>query len=166
MRTLWGMFFCGLYILLSWVALDAAGLKAAIDFPPGDSSFSRLSPFALIVGCARVEGAINEPFDMAIVHDRSASTSGPSGADIDGDGIIGKTVQIPKLFRFVRCFRDYRCTYLDDSILVAEVVGTLNLVRQLKPCNSRVIVLGFSEKPLPYNNRGQLAFPAVVVGPL
>jgi hypothetical protein len=106
---------------------------------------------------------MDEPFDLAIVLDRSASTSEPSGADVDGDGIIGKTREIPKFFRFFQRFREHRFTDPDDSVLSAEVVGTVNLVRQLKPGNSRVSVLSFSGKPLPYDIRGRPAFSEVEV---
>lgn len=162
-KVLWHVLFIGWFLLVWGASLQAAEVKVVIDFPPGDSSFSRPTPFALIAGRAQAEGAMKTPLDLAVVIDRSGSTGGPSGADIDGDGVIGEAVNIPNFLRVLRRFRDYRCTDPNDSVLSAEVVGTVKLFKKLARGNNRVSVLGFSGEPLPYDGRGHPAFPEVVI---
>ncbi len=71
--------------------------------------------------------------DWMIVIDSSGSTSDASGADIDGDGRVGRTAFLPSLN-----------TDHQDSILHAEVAAARQLLEVLDPGRTRVGLISFS----------------------
>jgi hypothetical protein len=75
---------------------------------------------------------------MAII-DTSSSTSAPSGADIDGDGLIGDS-PLPSLGRLL----SLPSTDPGDSVLAAEVAAVRALLDQLDPTATRVGVISFA----------------------
>jgi Mg-chelatase subunit ChlD len=95
-----------------------------------------------VTGRALSQAGEHETFDVVIVIDTSYSTAAPSGADIDGDGNMGRHVlaRIPILgwlFPFGNSDRD-------DSVLAAEIAAGRTLLDQLDPRTTRVGVVAFS----------------------
>ncbi len=84
-----------------------------------------------------------QAFEVLIVIDTSASTRAPSGADVDGDGRLGRmpfAQWLPFLPRFISLESDD----LGDSILAAEVAAARTLLSQLEPDTSRVGIVAFA----------------------
>jgi hypothetical protein len=79
------------------------------------------------------------PFDVVFVIDTSESTRDPSGADIDGDGRVGRA----------HLDESGRLENSDpgDSILAAEVAAARELLHGLHPANTRVGIVSFSGSP-------------------
>jgi hypothetical protein len=103
-------------------------------------------------------------FDVVLVLDTSRSTIDPTGADINGNGIVGK----PYLGRIGSIF-DVGSTDPGDSILAAEVAAARQLLRGFDPRSTRVGVVVFSGDPPDtqgglFINRGRA--PAITLEPL
>ena len=79
---------------------------------------------------------------MVLVIDTSRSTVDPTGADINGNGTIGK----PRLGKIGSIF-DVGSTDPGDSILAAEVAAARQLLRGLDPRSTRVAVVQFAGEP-------------------
>jgi hypothetical protein len=114
------------------------GVRVEIQSPASGAlvrgSFD-LAPFA---GVAR---AGDEPtrFDVMLVIDVSASTRYPSGADVDGDGKLGK--REPPL---VRGLPEVECSDPDDTVLAAELAAARALIGELDPERVHAGVIAFS----------------------
>jgi len=78
-------------------------------------------------------------FDVVFAIDVSKSTDEPSGADIDGDGQVGRA----------RADESGRFANSDpgDSILAAEIAAARELLGDLHPARTRVGVVAFSGTP-------------------
>jgi len=81
-------------------------------------------------------------FDVVLVIDTSRSTVDPTGADINGNGVVGR----PRLGRLGSMF-DAGSTDPGDSILAAEVAAARQLLRSLDPRSTRVAVVAFAGDP-------------------
>ena len=81
-------------------------------------------------------------FDVVIVIDTSRSTVDASGADINGNGVIGRQ----RLGRLGSVF-EMGSTDPGDSILAAEVAAAFQLLRGLDPRSTRVGVVAFAGEP-------------------
>ena len=113
----------------------AAPAQNAVIGDPGGTAFVSGRALALY-------GEYQE-FDIVFVIDTSDSTAAPSGADVDGDGLIGhrrgesflsifgKILPLPNSDR-------------GDSVLAAEVAAVETLLEQLDPRTTRVGVVYFS----------------------
>jgi hypothetical protein len=90
-------------------------------------------------------------FDVIIVIDTSRSTADASGADINGNGFIGRA-------RFGRIGSEFDMGLTDpgDSILAAEVAAALRLLRGFDPRSTRVGLVTFAGEP-PGQRRGFFA---------
>ncbi len=78
--------------------------------------------------------------DVVIVLDRTASTLEPSGADVDGDGKIGRTVRISMGGgRFLEVVSDP-----DDTIASAQLVAARRLIERLDPDSTRMGLITFA----------------------
>lgn len=75
-------------------------------------------------------------FDVALVIDTSASTADPSGADIDGDGVIGRA--------WLDDTGHHHNSDADDSILAAEVAAARQLLLELDSASTRAGVVSFA----------------------
>ena len=81
-------------------------------------------------------------FDVVIVIDTSLSTIAASGADINGNGVIGEQ-RLGRLDSIFSAGSEDR----GDSILAAEVAAAFQLLRGLDPRSTRVGVVTFSGEP-------------------
>jgi hypothetical protein len=77
-------------------------------------------------------------FDVALVLDTSGSTAEPTGADINGNGVIGA----PQRGRIASLFGG--STDDGDSVLAAEVVAARQILRDFDPRTTRVAVITFA----------------------
>ena len=95
-------------------------------------------------GCGLfVAGRAGPPeLDVVIVIDTSVSTAAPSGADVDGDGQLGR----PE-FGEIGFTRGDRSTDPGDSILSAEVAAARRLAQTLDPRRTRLGLVSFSGGP-------------------
>lgn len=91
------------------------------------------------VGLVEVRGwagtGIPGQHDVIIALDRTASTFEPSGADVDGDGIVGVRDDSFKQFRVV--------TDPDDTIAAAQLLAARRLIEKLDPQTTRMGIVTF-----------------------
>jgi hypothetical protein len=114
--------------------IEVPGENALVGDPDG---------MAFIAGQALAGPADLERFDLGFVIDTSRSTDAPSGADVDGDGRVGR--RGPKIVpAFLGSFLPFRNSDPDDSVLAAEVAAVRTLLEQLDPRSTRVGVVGFA----------------------
>jgi hypothetical protein len=88
-------------------------------------------------------GAEGQRFDVMIALDVSQSTQYPSGADVDGDGVVGEN-PAEGLYAPGEFPEGTVCTDPQDTILAAEVAAARALVRGLSADRARVGLLTFS----------------------
>ena len=103
------------------------------------------SPCGLYVAgrALALQGELRQ-FDVMIVIDTSASTRDETGADINGNGVIGK----PYLGRGIGQIFDVGSTDPGDSILAAEVAAARQIMHGLDPRATRLGVITFAgEQP-------------------
>ena len=81
-------------------------------------------------------------FDVAIVIDTSGSTAEPSGADINGNGVVGRGRGggVGSIFGL-------GSSDPGDSVLAAEVAAARKLLAGLDPRNTRVALITFAGSP-------------------
>jgi hypothetical protein len=77
-------------------------------------------------------------FDVVLVIDTSASTADPSGADIDGDGTLGRA--------WLDDTGGHHNSDAGDSILTAEVVAARQLLAEFDAGSTRAGVVSFAGK--------------------
>ena len=87
-------------------------------------------------------------FDVAIVIDTSLSTIEPTGADVNGNGIVGSPYLGP-----VGSLFDAAGDDPGDSILAAEVAAARRLLRELDPRSTRVALITFAGEMEPVPSR-------------
>lgn len=135
---------------------DATQVHLEIDYPPDGSIVSDSACGVFVAGRAlALEGELRH-FEVAVVIDTSRSTIDPSGADINGNGNIGR----PRLGGLGSIFGS-GSTDAGDSILAAEIVAARQLLRGLDPRSTRVTLISFAGDPDGgggYGRRGQPAF--------
>jgi Mg-chelatase subunit ChlD len=128
---------------------EARNVELEIEYPPD----------GLVLGPSEcglfVAGRAGPPkLDVVIVIDTSASTAAPSGADIDGDGQVGRSDYGPVGFTMMVD----RSTDPGDSILSAEVAAALRLAQALDPRRTRLALVSFSGGPADLK-RGEPVLP-------
>ncbi len=124
-----------------------------VDFPSDGEKIADSICGAFISGRAIAHHGELRHFDVILVLDTSRSTVDPTGADINGNGIVGK----PRLGQIGSIF-DVGSTDPGDSILAAEVAAARQLLRGLDPRSTRVGVIRFAGEPPSGGGRGvQLA---------
>ena len=87
------------------------------------------------------EGELRQ-FDVMLVIDTSRSTVDPAGADINGNGVVGR----PRLGRVGSIFAA-GSTDPGDTILAAEVAAARQLLRGLDPRSTRIGLVTFAGDP-------------------
>ncbi len=131
----------------------------AIEYPPRGSRIGDAG-VAFVSGHATAVGPSGGRFDLVIVLDVSDSTSAPSGADVDGDGVVGHPVAA----------RFGASSDPGDSILAAETAAARRLLSGLDARRTRVglIVFGGDAIVSPGLGRGvvQVKRAALTVEPL
>ena len=112
---------------------------------------SRVPPTAcgiFVAGRARALTGELRGFDVAIVIDTSLSTIEPTGADVNGNGIVGSPYLGPVSSLFDAAGDDP-----GDSILAAEVAAARRLLHELDPRNTRVALITFAGELEPVPSR-------------
>jgi hypothetical protein len=119
-------------------APEAVGTQVLIELeePHEDSVFGDATG-AFVAGRAFALLGEFRRFDVAIVLDTSGSTAKMSGADINGNGIIGRD----------RMGGVFGGTDPGDSILAAEVAAARRILRGLDPRSTRVALITFAGWP-------------------
>jgi von Willebrand factor type A domain/Glucodextranase, domain B len=91
---------------------------------------------------ARGQGGMWESVlqDVIIAIDESPSTFLPTGADLDGDGVVGQERPVTLLGPGTAS------TDPDDAVIHAELLAARALIRQLDPLTTRVGIVTFSDE--------------------
>ena len=113
-----------------------------IEYPPEGAVMSDTACGVFVAGRAIAHDGDLQLFDVMLVIDTSRSTVEPTGADINGNGIVGK----PSLGPIGAMF-NLGSTDPGDTILAAEVAAARQLLRGLDPRSTRVGVAVFAGQP-------------------
>jgi hypothetical protein len=90
-------------------------------------------------------GATSEDrHELIIAIDVSESTGLPSGADVNGNGKIGRSLRSTR-DPLRRPNPRRRCTDRGDTVLAAEIAGARHLIEHLDPKRTRIGIVIFSE---------------------
>jgi hypothetical protein len=117
---------------------QATRVKLEVEHPVDGAVVGRNVCGAFVAGRALALHGELRKFDVALVIDTSGSTIESSGADINGNGIVGQ----PRLGPLGAVFLGH--TDRGDSILAAEVAAARQLLRGLDPRSTRVAVVTFA----------------------
>jgi hypothetical protein len=98
---------------------------------------------ARISGNAVAEGDEPQNYDVMLAIDVSASTRAASGADVDGDGVVGANPLL-ELLPPTAYSAETLSSDPDDSILHAEVAAARALIERVDPRRVRVGVISFA----------------------
>jgi Mg-chelatase subunit ChlD len=132
---------------------DETRLRIDIEVPPEGALIRDSACGVFVAGRALALRGEAHQFDVVIVIDTSRSTIEPAGADIDGDGLVGRAELAPVGSTF-----EVRCSDPGDAILAAEVAAARALLRSLDPRSTRVALVGFAGA-LPDEGRGLFRRP-------
>ena len=124
--------------LSSFRALDQTNIHLEIEFPGDGAVVSDSACGIFVAGRAMALGDRSKRFDVALVLDTSGSTAEPTGADINGNGVIGtrQRGRISSLFG--------GSTDEGDSVMAAEVAAARQILRDFDPRTTRVAVITFA----------------------
>jgi Mg-chelatase subunit ChlD len=120
-----------------------AGIRVIVDSPGQGSAIQGREDVVEVRGTAIAAGEEAQRFDVMVVLDVSGSTRYPSGADVDGDGVVGENPQ-EGLYAEGEFAPDVVCTDPEDTILHAEIAAARALVRSLDARRARVGLITFS----------------------
>jgi hypothetical protein len=120
-------------------------LRVAIESPEPEAIFGEEAG-AFLAGRALDESGAAGRFDVYLVLDTSSSALFPSGADVDGDGVVGMVGVAGSAIN----------SDPDDSVLAAEAAAAASLVDGLDPKRTRVGVVTFSSADIIGLGRGLL----------
>lgn len=121
----------------------ATDIEVAISAPADGAVVAGGSPRVRVQGRARAHRDYPDPrHDIILIIDISGSTGGPSGVDVNGNGIVGRIAVAPRL-GILSSGGPY-LTDPGDSILAAEVAAGERLLTRLDPQTARVGVITFS----------------------
>lgn len=118
-------------------------LQLAIETPTADALVGDPGGMAFVAGKALAHFGDFEIFDIVFVIDQSDSTSAPSGADIDGDGEIGRR-RGESYLSILGDMLPLPVTDNGDSVLNAELAAVETMLGQLDPRTTRVGIIAFS----------------------
>jgi hypothetical protein len=119
------------------------GLRVVVESPAPGASLAAREHMVELRGTASAAGAQAQRFDLMIALDVSQSTQYPSGADVDGDGVVGEN-PAEGLYAPGEFPEGTVCTDPDDTILAAEVAAARALLRSLAADRARVGLATFS----------------------
>jgi Mg-chelatase subunit ChlD len=141
------------FALQARAATDAPKPKKTADKPPemvlgiespaNGAVIGDPTGMAFVAGKALALYGEYQTFDIIFVIDTSESTAEPSGADIDGNGVIGEkrgAKYLSVLGRVLPLPNSDKA----DSVLAAEIAGCRTLLHQLDPRTTRVGVVSFA----------------------
>ncbi len=120
-----------------------AELRLAIDSPANGAVIGDPSGMAFVAGSALALFGEYQTFDIIFVVDTSDSTAEPSGADVDGNGVIGEK-RGAKYLSILGSILPLPNSDKGDSVLAAEVMGCRVLLSQLDPRTTRVGLVAFA----------------------
>jgi hypothetical protein len=120
-----------------------SGIRVVVESPSHGTTLQSKENVVEVRGTAIAAGEEAQRFDVMIVMDVSRSTQYPSGADVDGDGVVGENPQ-EGLYAPGEYPSDVVCTDPEDTILAAEVAAARALLRSLRPERARVGLVTFS----------------------
>jgi len=117
---------------------DQTNIQLEIEFPGDGAAVPDSACGTFVAGRAMALSDRSKRFDVALVLDTSGSTAEPTGADINGNGVIGvrQRGRISSLFG--------GSTDEGDSILAAEVAAARQILRDFDPRTTRVAVITFA----------------------
>ncbi|MBW2315544.1 MAG: VWA domain-containing protein [Deltaproteobacteria bacterium] len=118
-----------------------AELRVTIEYPGPDAVVGNRGG-GFLAGHAMVDVGDVQRFDVVFVLDTSGSTVVPTGADINGNGVVGRA----PLGAVGRAF-SLGSTDPGDSILSAEILAARHLLHGLDPRTTRVGVVSFAGVP-------------------
>ncbi len=135
-------------------------LDLSIDAPEAGAVVGDPGGLAFVAGRALAHYGDFQTFDIVFVIDISDSTSAPSGADIDGDGVVGERrgAGIPIFSVFGRMLA-LASTDRGDNILAAEIAAVETMMSQLDPRTTRVGIVTFSGDPDPFTPDAETWLP-------
>jgi Mg-chelatase subunit ChlD len=118
-------------------------LKVEIAAPAQNAVIGDPGGMAFVAGRALALYGKYQEFDIVFVIDTSDSTAAPSGADVDGDGLIGhrRGAQFLSIFGKILPLPN---SDRGDSVLAAEIAAVETMLEQLDPRTTRVGVVYFS----------------------
>jgi hypothetical protein len=123
------------------VTVETGDLNLEIDFPPEGAVLG--DPIgAFVAGRALAPIGDFRRIDVVFVIDTSQSTVEPTGADINGNGVVGK----PRIGGIGALF-GIGSTDPGDSILAAEVASARHFLRGLDPRSTRIGLVTFAGEP-------------------
>ncbi|HYB12598.1 MAG TPA: VWA domain-containing protein, partial [Myxococcota bacterium] len=122
--------------LLGKAAGGATNLQLVVD-QPADGAIFGDQKGAFVAGRALALRGEMHHFDVAIVIDTSGSTMLSSGADVNGNGIVGRD-------RPWGIFGLPASTDPGDSVLAAEVAAARRMLKGLDPRSTRVALITFA----------------------
>jgi von Willebrand factor type A domain len=118
-------------------------LRLSIDSPSNGAVIGDPTGMAFVAGQALALYGEYQTFDIIFVIDTSDSTAEPSGADIDGNGVVGEK-RGAKFLGILGRVLPLPNSDKADSILAAEIAGCRILLGQLDPRTTRVGVVSFA----------------------
>jgi hypothetical protein len=118
-------------------------LRMSIDSPSNGAVIGDPMGMAFVAGQALALFGEYQTFDVIFVIDTSESTAEPSGADIDGNGVIGEK-RGAKLLGVIGRVLPLPNSDRGDSVLAAEIAGCRVLLGQLDPRTTRVGLVSFA----------------------
>ncbi|MFV1978226.1 MAG: hypothetical protein ACC649_02630 [Myxococcota bacterium] len=123
---------------LSFSTQGRTNIHLEIEFPGDGAVVSDSACGTFVAGRAMALNDRSKRFDVALVLDTSGSTAEPTGADINGNGVIGarKRGRISSLFG--------GSTDEGDSVMAAEVAAARQILRDFDPRTTRVAVITFA----------------------
>jgi hypothetical protein len=117
---------------------DPTEIHLEIEFPGDGAVVSDSACGTFVAGRAMALDDRSKRFDVALVLDTSISAAEPTGADINGNGVIGA----PQRGRISSLFGG--SIDKGDSILAAEVAAARLILRDFDPRTTRVAVITFA----------------------
>lgn len=130
-------------------ASDSPRLELSVETPAADSVVGDPSGMVFVAGQALALYGEYQKFDIVFAIDTSASTAAPSGADIDGDGVVGEAMGGGFLAILGRSL-PLPMSDTGDSILAAELAAVRKLLDQLDPRTTRVGIVTFAGDADPF----------------
>jgi hypothetical protein len=118
-------------------------LMLEIDSPNNGAVIGDPTGMAFIGGKALALYGEYQTFDIMFVIDTSDSTAEPSGADIDGNGLVGEK-RMAKYLGILSSVLPLPNSDKADSVLAAEIAGCRVLLKQLDPRTTRVGIVSFN----------------------
>ena len=137
---------------------EPTSVQVDFEYPPPGSVVGESACGVFVAGQAQASRGDRRRFDVVIVIDTSRSTIDPSGADVNGNGVVGRQ----RLGGLGTIFGS-GSTDPGDSILAAEVAGARTLLHGLDARTTRVGVVVFAGDVPGTSRRSRPAYTMVAL---